>query len=192
MKKYTLAVGVCAMILAVTYAAVAQQDNAARQQAFQRMRQTQQKAMADLEAGIAKLKALQEPAQRTQNREQFQNMSQEERTRLRESFTQRREQQTAAMQAVQNSIIILDGGRQIRTEQRELMAALRAIKDLAVEENATKTAEAVQKLMDEKQKAYEEKLTALGLDPNMRTFVGQTGPRGQGGQGGQRRQRPQQ
>jgi hypothetical protein len=92
MKKYTLAVGVCAMILAVTYAAVAQQDNAARQQAFQRMRQTQQKAMADLEAGIAKLKALQEPAQRTQNREQFQNMSQEERTRLRESFTQRREQ----------------------------------------------------------------------------------------------------
>ncbi|MBE0537992.1 MAG: hypothetical protein IH624_20210 [Phycisphaerae bacterium] len=193
MKKCTIVVTAAALILAVTLAAVAQQDNAARRQSLQRGREAQQKAMADLEANVAKLKAIQEqPAQTMQNREQFQNMSEEERAKLRETFTQRRQQQVEIMQALQNSVAILEGGRQLRTDHRQAMAALQAAKDLAVEEKAAKAADAIQKIMDEKQKKYEETLTALGM--TVGTGEGQRGqgPREQGqrtpGQRGQRNQ----
>jgi hypothetical protein len=175
MKKYTFIVVACALILAVTLAAIAQQDAAAPRQGFQRNREAQQKAIADLEAGIAKLKAMQEQsAQGMQNREQSQNLSEEERAKLRETFTQRREQQTQIMQTLDNSLAILGGGRQLRTQQRESAAALQAIKDIAAEEKATKTADAIQKLMDENQKKFEARLTALGMDPNASFGGGRT------------------
>jgi len=185
MKKYTFIVVACALILAVTIVAVAQQDTATRGQGFQRNREAQQKAIADLEAGIAKLKAMQEQsAQAMGNRESFQNMSEEERTKLQESFAQRREQQTQVMQTLENSLAILGGGRALRTQQRESAAALQAIKDIAVEEKATKTADAIQKMMDENQKKFEARLTALGMDPNASFGGGRgTGQRRQGQSG---------
>ncbi len=191
MKKYTIIILSCAIVLAVAFAAVAQQDAEQRRQTMQQSRQAQQKAIADLEAGLASLKALnQQTAPAMQDRQQMQNMSEEDRARLRETFTQRRRQQTDAMQAIENSVAVLQGGRQIRLEHRQAMSALQAIKDIAVEEKAQKTIDAIEKLMAEKQKAFEEKMTELGLPaamPQMR----QAGQRPEGAQRPERGQRPE-
>lgn len=114
----------------------------------QRMgREDQLKAIEDVEKQLAKLKkGIQ--AQSTERRS-FQDMSEEERTKMREEFTKAREERNAAFKAIITQIARLQGQRE-PAEGEELLiintAQLKSIQELAVKEKAEETAQRLERL----------------------------------------------
>jgi hypothetical protein len=94
-------------------------------------------------------------------------MTDEERTKMREEMTARREQQTAIMAEIAKQLDTVKGAMQLAREQREAMTPLNDLLASAKSENATATAAKIQKLIDEKKKQFEDKMTAMGMDPEM-------------------------
>jgi hypothetical protein len=115
----------------------------------QRMgREDQLKAIEDVEKQLANLKkAIQ--AQSTERRS-FQNLSEEERNKLREEFTKAREERNKAFKAIITQIARLQGQSE-PAEGEELLiintAQLKPIQELAVKEKAKETAQRLQRLM---------------------------------------------
>jgi hypothetical protein len=141
-------------------------------------RETQQNAIAAIEAQLAKLKeSMEAPMPRPEGG--FQDMSEEERTKFREAMTKRREQRAAIIGEIEQQVMILKGGRQLASEHDEAMAELQAIHDQAVKENAKETAKSIQSLIDKRTKKLEDTVEKLGI----RLRRG----RGMGGPGGERR-----
>jgi hypothetical protein len=131
-------------------------------------------------ADLAKMKASQEEAAKAMQGggQNFQNMSEEERTKMREEFTKRREATQAILTDMDAQIAKLKGRRQLQTAFDEGQTELKAIRDLANEEKATKAAERLGQLIDKNQTKFDDMMKKLGLPE------GRQG--GQGGQGGQR------
>jgi len=164
MKKQLILALAVALVIGAALGVAAQQSE--QRQRFQRYREAQQKAVDAIAADAAKLKAaMAEAAERMRNRGDFQNLSEEERTKLREEFTKRREQRQAILKDIELQVARLKGSRQLRTEHREGTEALEAIKTTAESEKADKTAAAVAKLIETKQAKYEEMLKTLGIEP---------------------------
>ncbi|NLH18289.1 MAG: hypothetical protein GX455_17075 [Phycisphaerae bacterium] len=166
------------VVLVCTVAVVAQQEQA--RQGFTRMREMQQQAMTALQEDLDKMKASQEEAAKAMQggMQSFQNMSEEERTKMREDFTKRRETTQALLADMEAQIAKLKGRRQLQTAFDEGQNELKAIRDLANEEKATKTAERLGQYIDKNQAKYDEMIKKLGLPE----FPGRMG----GGQGGPR------
>ena len=165
MHKHIISGLVAAMILGVALAAVAQQD-ADRAQRFRQRREAQMKAVETIQQHAAKLKAdMEASAQAMRDRSQWQNMSEEERNQLRESFMKRREQQQKLLADIELQVNLLRGSRQLRTEHEEAIGKLQAIHDLAVQEKATRTAQRLQKMIAQRQTAYDQTLEKLGFQP---------------------------
>jgi Na+-transporting NADH:ubiquinone oxidoreductase subunit NqrC len=165
------------LVLVSTVAVVAQQQEQ-RQQGFARNREIQQQAMTALQEDLAKMKASQEEAAKAMQGggQNFQNMSEEERTKMREEFTKRREATQAILTDMEAQIAKLKGRRQLQTAFDEGQTELKAIRDLANEEKATKAAERLGQLIDKNQTKFDDMMKKLGLPE------GRMG----GGQGGQR------
>jgi predicted RND superfamily exporter protein len=162
MKRYQI--GVAVVVLVILAGLVVGQQQEQMRQRFQQMRESQQKAITTLQEDTGKLKAMMDQsAASMQNRPDFQNMSEEERTKMREEFTKRREEQQKLIQSLEQQVMILKGGRQMATEHQDAMKELNEIKALADEEKATKTAERLGQYIEKKQKAFEELRTKLGL-----------------------------
>ena len=163
-KRLVLAVSVL-LTGAVAWTAFGQPQGGGRG-GFGRNREAQQKAIAAMQEDLCKLKAMleQQPGAGGCN---FQDMTDEERTKMREEMTQRREQQTAIMASLQQQMDTLKGGMQLATEHREAMTPLNELLASAKSEKATATAAMVQKLIDERQKQFEAKMTAMGYEPEM-------------------------
>lgn len=172
-KRLVFAVGILS-IGAVAWTAFGQAGGAGR--GFGQMRETQQKAIAALQEQVGKLKAMMERQPSTQGRN-FQDMTEEERTKMREEFTKRREEQTKIMADMQQQMDILKGGRQMATEHQAAMEPLKDLLASAQAEKATATAAKIEKLIAEKQKQYEEKMAAMGYTPEMIERMSR--PRGQ-------------
>jgi hypothetical protein len=115
----------------------------------QRMgREDQLKAIEDVEKQLASLKkGIQ--AQPTERRS-FQDMSEEERTKMREESTKAREERNKAFKAIITQIARLQGQRQ-PAEGEELLiintGQLKPIQELAVKEKAKETAQRLERLM---------------------------------------------
>jgi ABC-type multidrug transport system fused ATPase/permease subunit len=162
MKRFQIGTVIVVLVL-LAGLVVAQQQEQMRQR-FQQQREAQQKALATLQEQTGKLKTLMEQsAASMQNRQNFQDMSEEERTKMRDEFTKRREEQQQIIQSIEQQVMILKGGRQMATEHNEAMKELNEIKDLATEEKAAKAAERLGQYIEKKQKAYEDLRTKLGL-----------------------------
>jgi len=166
------------LVLVSTVAVVAQQQEQ-RQQGMARMREIQQQAMTALQEDMAKMKTSQEEAAKAMpgGGQNFQNMSEEERTKMREEFTKRREETQKVLSDMEMQINKLKGRRQLQTAFDDSSKELKEIRDLATEEKAAKTAERLGKLIDKNQTQYDEMIKKLGLPE----FQGRPG-----GQGGQR------
>lgn len=167
------------VVLVCTVAVVAQQEQA--RQGFTRMREIQQQAMAALQEDLAKMKASQEQsAQAMQGGAQsFQNMSEEERTKMREEFTKRREETQKLLADMEMQINKLKGRRQLQTAFDEGQNELKAIRDLANEEKATKAAERLGQLIEKNQTKYDEMIKKLGLPEFQGRMGGGQRPAGQ-------------
>jgi hypothetical protein len=110
-------------------------------------REDQLKAIEDVEKQLASLKkGIQ--AQPTERRS-FRDMSEEERTKMREQFTKTREERNKAFKAIITQIARLQGQGQ-PAEGEELLiintAQLKSIQELAVKEKAKETAQRLERL----------------------------------------------
>jgi hypothetical protein len=185
MKKNVVVLSIAVVLtLAVAWAAFGQAGGG---RGFGQMREAQQKAIAALQEQVGKLKAMMEQAPGMQGRN-FQDMSEEERTKMREEMTKRREEQQKVMAAIEQQVDMLKGGRQLAVEHQQAMTPLKEALASAQKENAKQTAGMLEKLIAERQKQFDEKMTAMGYTPEQVERMMQMPA---GGQGGQRRQRQQ-
>ncbi len=111
-------------------------------------REDQLKAIEAVEEQVAKLKkGIQ--AQSTERRS-FQDMSEEERNKLREEFTKAREERNKAIQAIVTQIARLQGQSEPAEGEQLIIlntAQLKPIQELAVKEKAKETAQRLERLM---------------------------------------------
>ena len=111
-------------------------------------REDQLKAIETVEKQLANLKKSIQ-AQSTERRS-FRDLSEEERTKLRETFTKAREERNKAYKTIITQIARLQGQRE-PAEGEELIilntAQLKPIHELAVKEKATETAQRLERLM---------------------------------------------
>jgi len=112
-------------------------------------REDQLKAIKAIQAQLAKLKAGIE-AQGPQARGRGQDLSDEERAKLRAQSTKAREERQNAIKAIIAQIARLQGQRQPTVEGEEYIlintVQLKAVRELAVKEKATETAQRLERL----------------------------------------------
>jgi len=176
-KNAVIAIVAVVLVLAVAWAAFGQAGGGGQRGAAQR--EAQMKALAALQEQVARLKTLMEAPQRTQGTS-FQDMSEEERTKMRETFTKRREEQQQVFASIDQELARLKGGRQLMTEHQEAMTPLKDLLASAQKENAKETAGKIEKLIADRQKQFDEKMAAMGYTPDQLERMMQGG--------GQRRQ----
>ncbi len=120
-----------------------EQFSARMRERFSSRREEQLKAIKAIEEQLGKLKAGIE-AMDSNDQRPFQELSEEERTKLRESFSKVREERQKTLKAIIAQIAILQGQRQPPAEGEELVIVstgeLKAIRELAVKEKAEETA----------------------------------------------------
>jgi len=162
MKKRWSAVIGLVLVLAITWVAFGQAGGGG-QQRFAQMREAQMKAAAALQENAAKLRAMMDANAKAMQGRSFQDMTEEDRTKMRE---QRQEQQKLVA-AMEQDLARLKGVRQMLTEEDQTVAPLKDILASAQKENAKETAAKVEKLMADRQKAFEDKVKAMGYDPSM-------------------------
>jgi len=166
MKKYIIPALVL-LVLGISLAALAQQD--VRRERMQQRRQAQQQAIEKIQQLATDLKTqMEEAAQARQNQPPRENMTEEDRAKLRETFTKQREKQQSILTKLEQQITILKGSNQLRNELDTDLGELKAIRDLATEEKAEKTAASLTRLIDKKQTTFDANLKALGLDSEPR------------------------
>jgi hypothetical protein len=111
-------------------------------------REDQLKAIEAVEEQVAKLKkGIQ--AQSTERRS-FQDMSEEERNKMREEFTKAREERNKAIQAIVTQIARLQGQREPAEGEQLIIintGQLKPIQELAVKEKAKETAQRLERLI---------------------------------------------
>jgi len=124
------------------------------------------KALDAIQQNAAKLKAAMEaPARGMQD---FQNLSEDERTKMRDEFTKRREEQQKLIADMETELARFKGASQLWREHEESVAPLKDLLASAQGEKATATAGKIEQMIAQRQKQFEEKLTALGYDPTER------------------------
>jgi len=115
-------------------------------------------------------------------------MTEEQRTEMRERFTKMREDRQKSLAAIEEQLAKIKGARTLTAEQDEKMAALKALAEQAKKENATQTAAAIEKMIADKEKAFDEMLTKLGMERSTGRGMGGERPGGggrpRGGEGG--------
>ena len=121
-----------------------------RAQMRERWRERQIKSIEAIEEQIAKLKAGAE-ATGPQAWRQWRELSDEERTKLREQFAKAREERQKAIKAIIAQIARLQGQRQPTAEGEEFIlintGTLKAVRELAVKEKAEETAQRLERLI---------------------------------------------
>lgn len=150
MKKYVISTVAVLMVLAMVWTAFGQQERAGGGQGRGGFMSSEErmKAIEAIEAQLAKLKA---GAQSTGfNRESFQNMSEDERAKLREKMTQARQEQQKSLQVIMAQVAALQGRREPAAEGAQYLIIattdLKPIQDSAVKEKATETAKLLEGL----------------------------------------------
>ena len=164
MKHQLIAVLAVAMILTAALASWAQQADARRQRWEQR-RKAQQQAIEAIQADAAKLHAAMETgAQAMRNRGSWRDLPDDERTKLREKFGQRREEWRNILTDLDLQIAKLKGSRQLRREHEEALKELKAVRDLATSEKAAGTAAGLGALIEKRETEFKQTLTTLGFE----------------------------
>jgi chromosome segregation ATPase len=135
-------------------------------------RERQQKAISAIEEQVAKMKSGMESF--SGRRQSWQNLSDEERNKLREQFRKVREERQESIIIIEEQLAKLKGRRSLQQEHEKSVSEWNTIRESAIKEKATATAANIDKLIAEKKKAFEEKMqtkTQLnGLSPEPAGF----------------------
>jgi hypothetical protein len=150
MKRYVISIVAVLMVLAVVWTAFGQQERAGGGQGRGGFMSSEERAKAyeAIEAQLAKLKAGSQGS--GFNRDSFQNMSEEERTKLREKMTAARQEQQKSIQIILAQLAAIQGRREPAAEGAQYLIVattdLKPIQDSAVKEKATETAKLLEAL----------------------------------------------
>jgi hypothetical protein len=161
MRKLIIPAAGILLVLTLTWAAFGEGAGQGQggMQRFAQMREAQMKAVASLQENATKLKAMMEANAKAMQGRNFQDMTEEDRTKMR----QQREEQTKLIAAIQQNLAQLQGVRGLIQENQQATQPLQDILATAQKENAKETAAKVQKLLGERQKQLEEKATGMGM-----------------------------
>jgi len=176
MKRSTIIAASVLLTMTVAWAAFGQaQGGGARRGGGGRggFGEAQQKAMADLQEQMGKLKTMADQATKAMEGRNFQDMSDEERTKMREEMTKRNEEQQKIFAAMQSAMDRLKGARGMMTEHTAAMKPLEDLLATAKKENAKETAAQIEKIIAERNKQFEEKVTAMGYTMEQMQRMGQ-------------------
>jgi hypothetical protein len=168
MKKSTMIAAGILLTMTIAWAAYGQAGGGAR---GGQMREAQLKAIAGIQEQLAKLKTLMEQPMGAQG-QSFQDMSEEERTKMRETMTKRNAEQQAILTAIQQDVDRLRV-RQLVTEHDAAMAPLKDALASAQKENAKETAGKLDQVIAQRQKQFEDKVTAMGYTMEQVQRMGQ-------------------
>jgi len=159
MKRSTIVAVSVLLTMAVTWAAYGQAGGGGGRGrgGFGMMGAQAQKVVADLQEQVTKLKALVDAGAKAMAGG-FQDMSEEDRAKMKERSTQ----QQALMAAIQKDVDQLRV-RQIAAEYNQSMTALKDAQASAQKENAKETAQKLGQIIAEREKQMEEKVTAMGM-----------------------------
>jgi len=149
MKKYVVSIIAVVVVLAMVWVAVGQEQGTRQGQGRGFMSgEERTKAIEAIEAQLAKLKAGSQGA--GFNRDSYQNMSEEERTKLREKMTAVRQEQQKSIQIILAQLAAMQGRREPAAEGAQYLIIattdLKPIQDSAVKEKATETAKLLEGL----------------------------------------------
>ena len=161
MKKSTMIAAGVLLTMAVAWAAYGQAGGGGGGRGGRgggMMGPAQQKAVADLQAQVAKLKALVDEGAKAMEGKTFADLSEDDRAKMKERTTQ----QQAIMAAIQQGVDRLRT-RQMATEYNESMTALKDAQASAQKENAKETAQKIGQIIAAREKQMEEKVTAMGM-----------------------------
>jgi len=129
--------------------------------------EAQQKAVADLQEQVAKLKALVDAGAKAMAGG-YQNMSEEDRAKMKERRTEQQKLVTAIQANVDRFRLF-----QIAAEYNQDITALKDAQAAAEKEKAKETAQMLGKIIAEREKQMEEKVTAMGLTMDQLQKMGQ-------------------
>jgi hypothetical protein len=121
---------------------------------MQQTRDAQMKALTALQDDITRLRANVEASMPAN----MQNMTEQERSKM----TAARDEQQKLVQDMESQLAMLKGRRQVQTEHDQTIAQLQAIQNQAKQENATKTADMIGKMIQEKQAKHDQLMMKLG------------------------------
>jgi hypothetical protein len=159
MKRSTIVAVSALLTVAVAWAAYGQAGGGGRGRGgFGMMGAQMQKTVADLQEQVAKLKALMDAGAKAMEGRSFQDMTEEDRAKMKERSTQ----QQAIMAAIQQDVDRLRM-RQMAAEYNQSMTALKDAQASAEKENAKETAQKLGQIIAERAKQMEEKVTAMGM-----------------------------
>ena len=161
MKRSTIVAVSVLLTMAVTWAAYGQAGGGGGGRGrggFGMMGAQMQKTVADLQEQVAKLKTLVDQGAKAMEGRSFQDMTEEDRAKMKERSTQ----QQAIMAAIQQDVYRLRM-RQMAAEYNQSMTALRDAQASAQKENAKETAQKLGQIIAEREKQMEEKVTAMGM-----------------------------
>lgn len=139
-------------------------------------REDQLKSIVELESQLAKLKASVEA--QPQRRTNYRNMSEEERTKMREQYTKAREARQAVITTIRAEVDKLSPPR-ATAEQIAALGELREIRTLAEKEKATETTKRLAALIEKQARQMPRTRGRGGRDGS-----GQRRGSAQGGRGG--------
>jgi len=127
-----------------------------------------QKAVADLQEQVGKLKALLDAGAKAMEGKTYQDLSEEDRAQMKERNTQ----QQAIMATIQQGVDRLRM-RQMAAEYNQSMTALKDAQASAEKEKAKETAQKLGQIIAEREKQMEEKVTAMGMTMEQLQQMGQ-------------------
>ena len=117
-----------------------------------------QKAVADLQAQVAKLKALMDENAKAMEGKTFADLSEDDRAKMKERGTEQQKLITAIQQDADQLRV-----RQMAAEYNQSMTALKDAQASAQKENAKETAQKLGQIIAEREKQMQEKVTAMGM-----------------------------
>ncbi len=159
MKRSAIVAVSVLLTMAVTWAAYGQAGGGGGRGrgGFGMMGARAQKAVADLQEQVAKLKTLVDASAKAMEGG-FQNMSEEDRAKMKERSTEQQKIMTAIQADVDQLRL-----RQLAVEYNESMTALKDAQASAEKEKANETAQKLGQIIAAREKQMEEKVTAMGM-----------------------------
>jgi hypothetical protein len=176
MKRSTMIAAGILLSMTVAWAAFGQAGGGGRGRGGMMGGPQMQKAVADLQEQVAKLKALADAGAKAMEGRSFQDLTEEDRAQMKERSTEQQKVLAAIQQAVDRLRL-----RQLAVEYNQTMTALKDAQASAEKEKAKETARMLGQIIAEREKQMEEKVTAMGLTMDALQKMGTRG----GGRRGQ-------
>jgi hypothetical protein len=147
MKKSLISTVAFLMVVAIAFAAVAQQ----RRGAGRRPRMTQEQRLAAIKAVETQLTKLKTAPQMARPTGSFADMSEDERAKFREQMTKVRQEQQVVFQAILANVYKLQGRRAPEEEGVKYAIVstvdLKAMQEAATKEQATETTQLIERMI---------------------------------------------